>query len=167
MKTALVILALTFGAPVSSPALPGKGAGTEDLVQAAKDAKSKRKKPATKVLTNKDVKNSKGTLIVLPEAKGKAAQEKKAAGPSPLVQHDLNYRARLELQEALAEASEKVAALEKELALAESLYYEENDPDRRDGVIRKQFEETQQKLEEAKAELKELSPEPRAPSPDS
>ena len=161
MKILIVILALTLGAPVSSPAQK-----TEDLVEAAKEAKKKRKEPATKVLTNKDVKNSKGNLIALPETKTSPDEKKKAGGPTPLQQHDANYRDRLALEEKVSAASAVVAELERALAALESQYYEENDPDRRDKVIRKEFEETRKKLETARAELDRLSPEPRTPSPE-
>ena len=148
MKIALLMLAMMLAAETP----------TKELVEAAKDAKKKRKDPSTKVLTNKDVKNAKGKLIVLPESAAPAAEEKKADGPTPLEKHDANYRARLVLEAKLEEARSNVAALEKQLQDLESRYYEENDPDRRDRLIRKEFEETQEKLEEARAELEKLHP---------
>ena len=159
MKYAVIALALLLGAPVSSPAQT-----TEDLVKAAKEAKKKRKEPATKVLTNKDVKTSKGKLIALPESKTAAEEEQKVEGLAPLAQHDMDYRDRLILEEKVAAATAAVSALEKELEALESQYYEENDPDRRDKVIRQEFEKTRKKLEAARGELDRLSPAPPGPS---
>jgi hypothetical protein len=153
MKIALLILMLA--------------SSTQEVVEAAKEAKARRKKPSTKVLTNKDVKNSKGKLIMLPGAEGEEAEQKKVDGPSPLEQHDLNYHARRDLEKDLEVAQANVTELEKELQHLENQYYEENDPDRRDKVIRTLFEEVKGKLQEARAELDELTPESREPTPES
>ena len=155
MKTLILILAIAGAAE------------TRDLVDAAKDAKSKRKAPSTKVLTNADVKKSTGKLIVLPAQAGKAADEKALPGTSTLEQHDADYRARLELDEKVAAVAKKVTALETELQQIEYRYYEENDPDRRDKVIRQHFQEIQSQLELARKELEQLKPESREPGAES
>jgi hypothetical protein len=135
---------------------PAKGE-TEELVDAAKDAKARRKSPTSKVITNADVKKSKGKLIELP-VKDLPVEEKAAP-----VDRDLEYRQRRELEEKIAVATAKVEELEKELRDLESRYYEENDPDRRDHVIRKRFEETQKQLNEAREALALLTPVTPAP----
>ncbi|HEU4520569.1 MAG TPA: hypothetical protein VFT12_01120 [Thermoanaerobaculia bacterium] len=157
MKTFMLILVLAAGGE------------TKDLVEAAQEAKAKRKGPPVKVITNADVKNAKGKLIELPAPPDQKDTEKKKKepGPSALQQHDANYRKRLELDQKVIEAQKKVADLEKELEAVESRYYEENDPDRRDRVIRQQFLETQEALAKAVGELKSLIPEsqPEAEKP--
>lgn len=160
MKIGLLIAAMLLGtsAPVSAGGdtpVPGTSQ-TEDVVTAAKEAKKKRKAPASKVITNADVRKSKGRLIVLP-ASATAAADSEAATKSP-AQRDIEYRQRRELEEKIVAAEAKVASLEKELQDVESRYYEENDPDRRDNVIRKKFEETKKQLQNAREELAALTP---------
>lgn len=140
---------------------------TKDLVEAAKEAKSKRKAPSTKVITNADVRKSTGKLIVLPAKPETAVDEKAAPATSTLEQHDADYRARLELDEKLAAVAKKVAELERELEQIEYRYYEENDPDRRDQVIRQHFNEKRQQLEIARKQLEQLKPESREPGAES
>ena len=161
MKTRLLAIALILGAPVSSPALASESskvvAPTKDLVAAAKEAKSRRKKPETKVLTNADVRKSKGTLIELKPAEGEVAAEPSEQLP-PLELHDEQRRQRIELEEKILEVRKTISALERELELIEQRYYEENDPDRRDKLIRPQFEEKKKELDAARVELDTLQP---------
>ena len=139
---------------------------TKELVSAAKEAKSKRKQPATKVLTNKDVKNSKGKLIELPAKPGPDAPAKEVDPLSPLARHDVSYRERRELDEKLSAAQAKVDKLAAELEAVELRYYEENDPNRRDTVIKQQFELVRRELLEAVAELEKLSPQEPVETPE-
>jgi len=83
---------------------------SDPLIEAAKAAKAKRKKSDTKVITNKDVKKSKGKLIVLDKP---AKEEPAAEGPktSSLVQQDERYHARVLATEAVAAHEKKVASL--------------------------------------------------------
>ena len=125
----------------------------DDVVDAAKAAKAKRKKSTTKVITNADVKKSKGaiaetTLAPLPES---------AAGPSLVEQHAARKKAEAENAEALRTSKEKVAKLEQELAAIEQQYYEENDLDRRDTEIVRRFKDVRTKLDAARAELAKLT----------
>ena len=170
MKHAILGLAMLLAAvggraasPASSSAEEAK-APAQDLVSAAKDAKGKRKQPSTKVLTNADVKKSKGKLIVLSSKEEKPPESAKEVDPlTPLQRHDANHRERLLVDEKLRAAQTKVADLEKELLAIEQRYYEENDPDRRDRIIRVKFEETRKALEGARAELEAVrskDPEP-------
>lgn len=165
MRAAILCLAILLagGAWATPPASEGSQdpkAPTKDLVSAAKDAKGKRRQPSTKVLTNADVKKSKGKLIVLssPE-KAEAGTAAKEVDPlSPLQRHDASYRERLVIDEKTRVIQSRVDALEKELLELESRYYEENDPDRRDRVIRSKFEEVRKELDEAKSELEAVKP---------
>lgn len=126
---------------------------TEDVVDAARDAKAKRKKSTTKVITNKDVKNSKGKLIILNDSAPLPAVKKESL---PTVQQlDARHRARVEAQERSDAAAAKVAELEKRLEAIEQRYFEENDPNYRDTVIRKEFQDTRFALNEAKDKLLE------------
>lgn len=165
MRAAILCLALTLasGARATPPASENSKddrAPTKDLVSAAKEAKGKRKQPSTKVLTNADVKKSKGKLIILSstEKPGAETAAREADPLSPLQRHDASYRERLVIDEKTRVAQARVDALEKELLELESRYYEENDPDRRDRVIRTKFEEVRKSLDEAKAELEAVKP---------
>lgn len=142
---------------------------TKELVSAAKEAKAKRKKPATQVLTNQDVKNSKGKLIILPEKPvDKNAPVTEVDPLSPLARADVTYRQRRDLDEKVVAAQAKVEKLAAELESVELRYYEENDPNRRDTVIRQQFELVKKELLEAAADLEKLlPPELREPTADS
>ncbi|HEX2120904.1 MAG TPA: hypothetical protein VHL59_04610, partial [Thermoanaerobaculia bacterium] len=124
---------------------------TSALVEASKAAKSKRKTSSTKVITNADVKKSKSKLTEKPASKTPAAETKKE--PGLVEKHEAERAARIAAEERLAAAQARVTQLEAELARIEKSYYEENDLDRRDRVITKQFDETKAKLEEARTEL--------------
>ena len=130
---------------------------TTALVEASKAAKAKKKTGTTttsKVITNADVKKSKGKLIEKPgaAASGDAKQE-----PTIVEQTNAMRVARIAAEERLAKAAKAVADLEKEVAALEVSYYETNDLDYRDKVITKQFAEAKQKLELAKKELSAAS----------
>lgn len=120
------------------------------LVNAAKDAKAKRKKPATKTITNADVKKSKGKIVVLP---AKEEPEAKPAEPGMQQKHDLNLKERVAATERVQAAQKKVDGLQKELDSLEQRYYEENDPNYRDDVIQKRFAQTKKQLQAARQEL--------------
>jgi hypothetical protein len=125
---------------------------TSALVEASKNAKSKRKTSTTKVITNDDVKKSKGKLVEKPGE----AQPDPEPQPTLAEKHETDRAARLEREAKIAAADKKVNELTKELERIEQAYYEENDLDRRDEVIAKQFEETKKKLDDAKKALEDL-----------
>jgi hypothetical protein len=128
-------------------------AGT--LVDAAKTAKAKRKKSTAKVITNSDVKKSKGVLI----QSSAAAQPLDVEPEESLVEkQEAMRKARIEHAGQLRVLEEAVAKLEKELAAIEQQYYDEHDLDRRDGEIVRRFESTRQKLDAARAELAKILP---------
>jgi hypothetical protein len=123
---------------------------TQELVKSAHAAKATRKKSATKVITNKDVKKSKGKLIELPKSEKPVM---KTTGVKTIAEQDVNYRQRREATEHLAAAQKKVDGLQKELDSIEQRYYEENDPNYRDNVIQQRFQQTKRQLQDAQHEL--------------
>jgi DNA repair exonuclease SbcCD ATPase subunit len=127
---------------------------TSALVEASKDAKSKRKGSTTKVITNADVAKAN---------KGKV-KERKGADTTPvepaatlMEKHNAERKARLEREAKLKTLNETIATLEAELAKLEQQYYEENDLDRRDREIVPRFNETKAKLDEAREKLAAVS----------
>ena len=133
--------------------LSGANVVADDLVDAAKAAKAKRKKSTTKVITNADVKKSKGAIV---ETKLAPLPEVKAE-PSLVERHEAKKKAETESATKLAAAREQVAKLEKELAAIEQQYYEENDLNRRDTEIVRRFKDVKKKLDAARAALDTLT----------
>ncbi|HSP17794.1 MAG TPA: hypothetical protein VLV78_23820 [Thermoanaerobaculia bacterium] len=167
MRTAIAIFCVAAcfgGAPASagdqtqaeaaapSQASAKAAAPSPSLVETAKQSKAKRKTSTTKVITNKDVKKSKGKLIVL-----STPVDKKPAAPTettgPLQKQDANIRERNEAQERVTAAEKKVKGLQKELEALEQQYYQENDPNYRDHVIQQRFAQTKRQLEDAQHDL--------------
>jgi len=124
-----------------------------DLVAAAKKAKAGRVAIPRKPITNSDVKKSKGKLIELPGAapSTNAAPAVPADKRTSQQKHEDAMKAATVAEKAQSDAAKKVADLEKELAVIEQSYYEENDPAYRDDVIRKKFDQKKQELEAARA----------------
>jgi len=124
---------------------------TTALVEASKDAKSKRKASTTKVITNADVKKSKGKVSQKP---GSTAPAQVKPEPTLLEKQAAERAARVIAEVRLATAQKVVAELERELAAIETSYYETNDLDYRDKVLTKRFADVKARLDEASAELK-------------
>jgi hypothetical protein len=120
----------------------------DDLVDAAKDAKAKRKKSTAKVITNADVKKSKGKIATTSAPTTPVASE-----PTMMEKHKATRAAEKLAAERKAAATALVATLEKELASIEQRYYEENDLDRRDVELVKRFNDTKARLDAARADL--------------
>ncbi len=126
---------------------------TTALVEASKEAKAKKKSgTTTKVITNADVKKSKGKLVERPGSKAPDVK------PEPtLMEKQAAERAAAAVKEAKrAELQTTIDALEKEVAALEVSYYAANDLDYRDNVIARQFTEKKTKLDAAKKELADL-----------
>ena len=123
-----------------------------ELVAAAKKAKEGRVAIPRKVITNADVKKSKGKLIELPP--GKTIAVAPLDQRTSIEKHDAAMKAAAAEERVDAAAQPKVAELEKELAAIEQDYYDENDPTFRDDVIRKKFEVKKRELDQARAALK-------------
>ena len=119
------------------------------LVKAAKAAGGPHK-PATKVLTNDDVKKgaAKSGAGQAPAPASAAADTK-----SPLQKLDEQRKSRVALAKRLDDAEKKVAELEAEMRRLEQAYYEESDLNRRDTVLVPRFDQTKKQLEDARKEL--------------
>ena len=132
-----------------SPLKPGE---TAPLVDAAKDAKAKRRKSSGKVITNADVKKSRGKLIVVDRPETPA---EKVAKSKELTLEDYAalQRARKTAEERVAAAEKVVSDLQSEVDRLEQRYYEENDPNYRDSVITERFTQAKRQLDEAQLDL--------------
>ncbi|PYQ29858.1 MAG: hypothetical protein DMF56_09020 [Acidobacteria bacterium] len=130
---------------------------TTALVEASKEAKAKKKSgtTTTKVITNADVKKSKGKLTELSPSKAKTAEVKPE--PSLMEKQAAERTARLATEANRAELQSTIDALEKDVAALEASYFATNDLDDRDNVIARQFAEKKAKLDAAKKQLATLS----------
>lgn len=142
MKPLALILALCLGT----------AALANDLVDAAKEAKSKRKKSTSKVITNADVKKSKGKIVETPNVPAAPVEKE----PTLTEKHEAQKVADKVANELRAQHEKLVADLEKELAAIEQQYYDENDLNRRDTEIVKKFNDVKAKLDAARNELAKL-----------
>ena len=140
---------------------------TADLIEAARRAKERRKKSRAKVLTNEDVRKSKGKIIEGPPGEMTVV----APGPTSMQQHRDSLVATKAAEARAAAAEKRAEKLSRELAAVELSYYEEDDLDRRDSVIVARFTEVKRQLDEAKRELEEAlaalersEPEPEEPA---
>ena len=156
MKPLALALLVTFAGSAFAPAgaadVPSK---TQDLVDASKGAKARRKKSTGKVITNADVKRSKGKVV---ERKLPPLPTEEPAPGTMVERHEAAKKLTAEAAARLAAAQQNVAELEKELAAIEGRYYEENDLERRDHEIVPRFNDVRQKLDAARKVLESLSP---------
>ena len=143
--------ALLIAALLAFPCL----ASAEGLTDTAAVAKEKRKKSTSRVITNRDVKNSKGTLV---ETKGGGAQEPLPPPENLVEKHKVAQAERIASEERLRLVESRLASLEKQLAEIEQSYFAESDLARRDQVIVKRFEEVRVELEAVREELAALHP---------
>ena len=137
MRSLALILALCLG----TAALAG------DLTNAAKGAKAKRKKSTSKVITNADVKKSRGKIAETPNLAPTVEKQ-----PTLTEKHEAQKAADKVANEARVKQEQLIAQLEKELAALEQQYYEENDLNRRDTVIVRKFNDVKAKLDAARAQ---------------
>jgi hypothetical protein len=159
-----LLLAVLLIAPVVI-----SGAFGDDLVDAAKAAKAKRKKSTTKVITNSDVKKAKAKLV---ENKPPEIPVDATPPESSLEKQARERQAQTAADIKLAAARKTLAEFEKELAAVEQKYYEENDLDRRDKELVRRFNDLKAKRDAAQKELEGLMPPPddalpSAPQPNS
>lgn len=140
MRVLALILTLCLGAAVPAG----------DLTTAAKGAKSKRQKSTSKVITNADVKKSKGKIVETPNIPAEPAGKE----PTLTEQHEAKKAAGKAANELRAKREQLVADLEKELATIEQQYYAENDLNRRDTEIVKKFNDVKAKLEAARIQIR-------------
>jgi hypothetical protein len=125
----------------------------KDVVELSKEAKAKRKKSTTKVITNKDVKKAKGKLIVISGPDAKTDPKAVKTETAPAATSDELYRARTDLRETVKVAEKKVAELERATDDLEHQYYASNDPHYRDDVLQKRFTQTKRQLDDARQQL--------------
>jgi hypothetical protein len=128
---------------------------TKALVDAAKEAKAKRKAGgARKVITNADLARSKGKVI---------QRKPEDLAPLPplesiIEKQEAEKKAKAQFDEQVTAMDAVIATLEKEVAVLEQSYYEASDLDHRDKVIVARFTETKAKLDEARANREALVP---------
>lgn len=137
MKVAALALSLLVAVPVL-------GAETKT---------KKKRQPTGKVITNADVKKSKGKLIENKDAAELPPVEKT---PGLVEQYEAARKTRLELEGKTSVLEATLALLESELAKLERAYFEENDPAVRDGAIARKFEEVRVQRDGVKKELEDL-----------
>ncbi|MHB0968596.1 MAG: hypothetical protein ACYC7A_10720 [Thermoanaerobaculia bacterium] len=149
---------------LSSGAAKGGDADTSALVQAARKAKTTKKKSRISI-TDESVKKSTGKLIVLAPSP-EPEQDTTDAAPSPAI-----VAARAKADAKLASAKVEVEQMETELRRIEEAYYLESDPKYRDDVLRPRFEQTRKQLDRARDQLlsareerQSLDPAPAAPA---
>ncbi|HEX8410451.1 MAG TPA: hypothetical protein VF883_16420 [Thermoanaerobaculia bacterium] len=134
MKTLALILALL--------------AADDTLVGVAKDAKEKRRKSTSKVITNADVKKSKGKVQTTNAPTTPVVRE-----PSLMEKHQATRAAAAAAAAHKAKYETVIAQLEKELAAIEQSYYNENDLTRRDTQLVARFNDVKTKLDAARKAL--------------
>lgn len=122
------------------------------LVKAAKANGGPKRRTTKKVITNEDVKKSKGKLVDLPRKPAPATTAKGPAKGSLETQDD-QRRAQALASSHVNTAQLKVNDLEKELLRLEQAYYEAADPNYRDTKIQDRFNQTKRQLDNARKEL--------------
>jgi hypothetical protein len=171
MGAVLLLLALPAHAQTapaeSDPPAPATPKPESALVRAARDSKAARDAhPSTtprKVITNADVKRSTGkvvfggkTVTIGPRKPAAAAAKsgpKAEPAKSSLEKQDAQHHARIAATERVGAAEKKVGDLERSARSLEQAYYDENDANVRDTVLRKRFEQTKRQLDDARQEL--------------
>jgi len=131
MKTLALLLALL--------------AADDTLVDVAKDAKEKRRKSTSKVITNADVKKSKGKVQTTNAPTTPVVRE-----PSMMERHQATRAAEAAAAAHKAKYETLIAQLEKELAAIEQSYYNENDLTKRDTQLVARFNDVKAKLDAAR-----------------
>lgn len=124
------------------------------LVRAAKQSGTRHKMPK-RVITNADVRKSKGKVSVTqlkplpPNSEAKSVTDT----VGPVERADTQRRAHKAAEERVTAAQKKFNGLEKDLAAIEQSYYEEKDLNLRDNAIQKRFAQTKRQLDDARKEL--------------
>lgn len=134
--------------PAQAPAAgtAAKPATESELVTASRKSKATPRKKARLSITDKDVKQSKGKLIIIPstaEASPEVKSQPEIGDPAAMA------RAAVELERALKE----VAVLEAQLIRHEQDYFKEDNASFRDEIIVQRFNATRRKLDQARLDL--------------
>jgi hypothetical protein len=128
----------------------------DTIVETAKTAKANRRKSTGKVITNADVKKSKGKI-----GQTSATAPVDGEPEESLVDKQKAMRkARTQYAASSSAARAAVERLEKEVATLEQQYYDEHDLDRRDGELVRRFNEAKKQLDAARETLAKLEPVP-------
>ena len=143
MRTTLLIVTLFFAVAISADDSP--------MVKAAKANGGAKKPMPKKVITNADVKKTKGKLVELPPKP--AATVAAVDNRGPIEKQDDEFHIREAADARVAKAQKKVDDLAKELRRIEDAYYAENDPNYRDSTIVPRFNQTKNQLDAARKEL--------------
>ena len=159
-KTPLAVCALLLAATLAADEAPTKTTREPSMAERAADARGKRGKGRTKVITNADVAKSKGKLI---ETTG--AQEPLEPAPSQTTteRHEAAKKSRAAASAKIAAAQERVKDLERQLLAIEQSYYDEENFARRDGELVRRFQDISRQLIESRKDLAALDGE--APTP--
>jgi hypothetical protein len=149
---------------VGAAAIDPKDSPLVRASKAARAASAARPKPIKpiKVITNDEVRKSKGKLSVLPPRPGMeqtASSGSDAAPPAmttpEMREKQLQERERRDrLSQQIADSKRTIAALESALNRLEDEYYQSDDPSYRDNVIQKRFSETKSRLERSREALR-------------
>ena len=123
-------------------------ATNDTLVNVAKEAKEKRRKSTSKVITNADVKKSKGKVQTTNAPTTPVVRE-----PTLMEKHQATRTAEAAAAAHKAKYETVIAQLEKELAAIEQSYYNENDLTRRDTQLVARFNDVKAKLDAARKTL--------------
>lgn len=161
MRPLAFALLMTVGGAWPSFAADDRTAAGQDLVQAAKESKATRRRSTSRVITNADVKKSKGKIQTTNAPSTPVVRE-----PTLMEKHLASRAAENAAAARRARYAALIEELEKELAGIEQSYYSENDLSRRDTVIVKRFNEVRAQLDEAKLAAGEV-PEGGAAAPPS
>lgn len=121
----------------------------QTMAERAAAARTKRK-PGGKVITNEDVRKSKGRLS---ETTGPLEPLEPAPSQSTTERHEADRKARAAAAAQRAAAEELVRNLERQLLAIEQSYYEENDLERRDGELVRRFDDISRQLADARKQL--------------
>ena len=143
MRTTLFIVTLFCAVAINADDSP--------MVKAAKANGGAKKPMPKKVITNADVKKTKGKLVELPPKP--AATVAAVDNRGPLAKQDDEFHIREAADTRVAKAQKKVDDLAKELRRIEDAYYAENDPNYRDSTIVPRFNQTKNQLDAARKEL--------------
>lgn len=146
---ALLLMAATLGADEAQKQKPRE----QTMAERAAAARAKRSKGTTKVITNADVRKSKGKLI---ENSGTQAPLEAPPEQSMTERHEADKKAQAAATAQLASAKALVEDLERQLLAIEQSYYEESDLDRRDGELVRRFDDVSRQLTEARKQLEAL-----------
>lgn len=158
MKTLAIALLVTVAVTSASSAGEDQAAARKEMVETARKAKVSRRQSTSKVITNADVKKSKGKVQTTNAPSTPVVSE-----PTLMEKHLANRAVEDAATARKARYATLIAQLENELAAIELSYYNENDLSLRDTVIVRRFNAVKAKLDEAKLAAGDAQPSGEAP----